>query len=571
MTTPASAMPNTGSQNTTQAPSPTQEQAPRAPQNTPAHPVPVRSAMPPQGMPPRQGMPHYAYVMPPAHPSQPRPPTPFSRGDWLIFALAGIEAVALLVFFNVGTGLVLLPGIGLSLMIYMHLGLVALALGKKARYDHTTIPLIVATLLLGVFPAIYGNLTFRALNLLIVWVLMTVTTFLMSNIWESARLRIESFISAFTTWFLSLFSHVHRPINGMRAAWRSRTKSNPKKTMPIWLGILLAVVVLCVVLPLLFSADAIFAQGFEKIIYSIFIFSVPDFVIRFLILALAWPAFFGVLWGLARTQRTETTAGIVSTGSLRGLRLPTATSLIVLGTLIVVYFAFIWVQAIYLFGGRESALATGSYSEYARSGFFQLVAVAAINLAVALLAAYSAHNRREVDGGLSPSPLPAMLVRAGIIVLLIQTGVILVSAFTRMNLYVDAYGLSILRILTYLGMAFIAVCLLIVCLYTFSRKVPVFAAIFATGIVLWAGFNLINPEARIASYNVKHYLSGDIKEMDVDYFYNLSPGVAPIVEDLRGKVVSREVDDVLDYYRDEVTDAPWQDWSFAYLATDSSE
>lgn len=568
MTTPASAMPKTGSQPPTQAPTPTQAQTPRAPQNVPAHPVPMQGAMPPQGMPPQQGMPHYAYVMPPAQPSQPRPPTPFSRGDWLIFALAGAEAIALLVFFNVGTGLILLPGIGLSLMIYMHLGLVALALGKKARYDRTTIPLIAATLLLGAFPTIYGNLTFRALNLLIVWVLMTITTFLMSNIWESARLRIEPFISAFTTWFLSLFSHVHRPINGMRAAWHSRTKNNPKKILPIWLGILLAIAVLCVILPLLFSADTIFAKGFEKIIYSIFIFSIPDFVVRVFILALAWPAAFGVLWGLARTQRTETTPGIVSTGSLRALRLPTATSIIVLGTLIIVYLAFIWVQAVYLFGGRESALATGSYSEYARSGFFQLVAVAAINLAVALLASYSAHNRREVEGGLSPSPLPAILVRAGIIVLLVQTGVILVSAFKRMNLYVDAYGLSILRILTYLGMAFIAVCLLIVCLYTFSRKVPVFAAIFATGIVLWAGFNLINPDARIASYNVRHYLSGDIKEIDMDYFYQLSPGVAPIVEELQGKVVSRDADDVLEYYRDEVTDAPWQAWSFAFTKAD---
>lgn len=556
MTTPASAIPNTGSQNSSQA------QTPQVPQNTAVNPVPVHNAMPPQ-----QGMPHYAYVLPPQQPPQPRPLTPFSRADWLIFVLAGIEALIFIIAFNIGGDGVMygLPGVGLTLTIYAHLGFVALALRGKARYNLTTILLIAATLLLGAFPTIYGNHTLRFLNLLIVWVLMIFTTFLMSNIWESATMRLAPFVSSVATWFLSIFSHIHRPIDALRVFSRTREKGASKKILPAALGILLAVTALCIILPLLFSADAIFAKGFSDSIGSIFSFSAPALILRSLTLIIMWPAFFGVLWGLARTVKPNQAVTSTATHFARAFRLPAVTTLILLGTLILVYIAFIWVQAVYLFGGRASALAAGSYSEYARSGFFQLVTVAAINLAVALVAAYSAHSRREVEGGLAPSPVPAILMRGGVILLLVQTGVILVSAFKRMNLYVEVYGLSLLRILTYLGMAFIAVCLLIVCLYTFYRNINVFGGTFVAGIVLWAGFNLINPEMRIASYNVEHYLSGDIKEMDVNYFYNLSPGVAPIVEDLRSKVVSREADDVLEYYRDEVKDAPWQAWSLAFL------
>lgn len=554
MTTPASAMPNTGEA--------TPMQASQIPQNNPTNPTPMQGAMP------AQGMPHYAYVLPPQQPAQPRQPTPFSRADWLIFALAGIEALIFIIAFNIGgdSAMYGLPGIGLTLMIYAHLGFVALALRGKARYSRTTIFLIVATILLGAFPTIYGNHTLRFLNLLIVWVLMVVTTFLMSNIWKAAKIRFSPFICAFTTWFLSIFVHISRPLDAVRAFFRTREKGNAKKILPIALGILLAVTALCIVLPLLFSADAIFAKGFSDTIGSLFSFSAPNLILRSITLIIMWPAFFGVLWGLARTSKPSQAVTSTTSSFARALRLPATTSLILLGTLVLVYIAFIWVQAVYLFGGRASALATGSYSEYARSGFFQLVTVAAINIAVALLAAYSAHNRCEGEGGLSPSPLPVMLVRASVILLLVQTGVILASALMRMNLYVEVYGLSLLRILTYLGMAFIAVCLLIVCLYTFYRNVNVFGATFVAGIVLWAGFNLINPEMRIASYNVEHYLSGDIKEFDVNYFWDFSPAVAPTIEEYRRHEVSSLADDVLEHYRDEVKDSSWQAWSFAFLA-----
>lgn len=566
MTTPASAMPKTGEATPTQAP--------HVPQNTPANPVPVQGAMPPQGMPPQQGippqhgMPHYAYIMPPQQPPQPRPPTPFSRADWLIFALAGIEALVFIIAFNIGGDGAMygLPGIGLSLMIYAHLGFVAFALRGRACYNRTTIFLIIATILLGAFPTIYGNHTLRFLNLLVVWVLMIFTTFLMSDIWKSAKMRLSPFICAFTTWFLSIFVHISRPLDAVRAFFRAREKGNTKKILPAVLGILLAVAVLCIVLPLLFSADAIFAKGFSDTIGSLFSFSAPDLILRTITLIIMWPAFFGVLWGLARTSKPSQAVTSTTSSFARALRLPATTALILLGTLVLVYLAFIWVQAVYLFGGRASALATGSYSEYARSGFFQLVTVAVINIAVALLAAYSAHNRREDEGGLSPSPLPAILVRAGVILLLVQTGVILASALMRMNLYVEVYGLSLLRILTYLGMAFIAICLLITCLYTFRQTTPIFATFFVSGIVLWAAFNLINPEMRIASYNVEHYLSGDIKEFDVNYFWDFSPAVAPTIEEYRRHEVSSIADDVLKHYHDEIKNSPWQAWSLAFLS-----
>ena len=69
------------------------------------------------------------------------------------------------------------------------------------------------------------------------------------------------------------------------------------------------------------------------------------------------------------------------------------------GTLLnalVLYALFAAVQFEYLFGGAEAAAMEGGWAEYARSGFMQLVIVAAVNLAALLFCAVRAGHSRPV-------------------------------------------------------------------------------------------------------------------------------------------------------------------------------
>ena len=99
------------------------------------------------------------------------------------------------------------------------------------------------------------------------------------------------------------------------------------------------------------------------------------------------------------------------------------------------------VQFRYLFGGADlvRGLTGMSYAEYARRGFFELVAVAALSLPLLLLADWSLDQRE-------PARARRFRWLAGLMLLLLD--VMLASALFRMRLYTAEYGLTELRFYT---------------------------------------------------------------------------------------------------------------------------
>lgn len=148
----------------------------------------------------------------------------------------------------------------------------------------------------------------------------------------------------------------------------------------------------------------------------------------------------------------------------------------VLAVLDVLYAFFLAVQCAALFGGADYLAQVGiSYASYARSGFFQLVAVAAVNLACLL--ACLALCKGEGRGLRMVQVLGTLLVAA--------SGVLLVSALWRMNLYVGAYGLSFKRALTYWGMAVLAVLLAAALWKVWHRHFHWFRVLLSVGVAGW--------------------------------------------------------------------------------------
>src|SRR5581483_12056672 len=76
-----------------------------------------------------------------------------------------------------------------------------------------------------------------------------------------------------------------------------------------------------------------------------------------------------------------------------------------------------------------------SYAEYARRGFFELVVASALLLPVLLAAGWACSRTRTVS----------RLYRALTVVLVLLLAVVMASALRRLQIYVDAYGLTELR------------------------------------------------------------------------------------------------------------------------------
>lgn len=205
-----------------------------------------------------------------------------------------------------------------------------------------------------------------------------------------------------------------------------------------------------------------------------------------------------------------------------------------------VYLLFAVIQFAYLFGGASAPTMHGGYAEYARSGFFQLVEVAAINLTIVVVTLWA---RRDAPR--------SIVVQLAQVVLLGETLVVDASAAWRMGLYVSHYGLSELRAFTYLGMVAIAALALLAVVRVLRPVFPLYRSAMVTLFALWCAFALSGVDRWVVRYNVEGYASGSVHEIDLDYLVDISPDAADELENLsRGlvgsdSVLARRIDEVL--------------------------
>ena len=181
--------------------------------------------------------------------------------------------------------------------------------------------------------------------------------------------------------------------------------------------------------------------------------------------------------------------------------------------------AFLGLQARALFGGSAYVLATTgvTYAEYARRGFFELVAVAAIVLVLLLLGDWILDRR---------TPDADRRFRAAGWVLVALLGVLMGSALQRMMLYVSYYGLSDTRLYATAGMAWVGVALGWFGLTILRGR----RARFGVGLLVisagWiAALNVINPEAVVVRVNLARALDGH--PFDTQYHARLSADAVP--------------------------------------------
>lgn len=228
------------------------------------------------------------------------------------------------------------------------------------------------------------------------------------------------------------------------------------------------------------------------------------------------------------------------------MRAPPAAYITALALLAALESLFCFVQFTYLFGGAEAAAMQGGWAEYARRGFYQLVLVAAIDLGFVLFC--SARGGRTVwEKALS------LLICA-------LTLVILASAIWRMRLYITAYGLSLLRVMTLWAMAFILLSFVLAAVKILRPGFKFWPCFAALGLYGWIIFNAFSVDVRIADYNVDAYLDGRLASVDIDYLANLSPSTLPALERLYEAEGGAGLKLSIDGLRDTVPRS-WTEWS----------
>ncbi|CAN5912571.1 hypothetical protein BH23ACT10_BH23ACT10_09120 [soil metagenome] len=266
---------------------------------------------------------------------------------------------------------------------------------------------------------------------------------------------------------------------------------------PVLRGLALATPVVIVLALLLASGDAVFA---DLVDVNFDIGTLGGHVVL-LVMGLLVAATLAVQAASPDVRDPRTTVRVLGTVEAATL----------LACLVALFAVFVLTQVVTLLGGAQHVLETADLTraEYARSGFFQLLAVAALTL----LTLGTVRGVVQTDDARGHRRVQLLMATA-----IVLTLAIVAVAIGRLTLYTGAFGLTMLRLYSmifaaWIGVVFVALGAAVAGVGADHRWLLPFAA--ATGIATLLVLNAVNVEGRVVDYNVDRWQRVD--RVDLDY------------------------------------------------------
>lgn len=301
-------------------------------------------------------------------------------------------------------------------------------------------------------------------------------------------------------------------LRGLSAAGKKVEKAN-KSSAAVLLGLVVALPLVIILLLLLASADAAF-EGLLNLLPAI---NGEEPMVVIIFTCFAAPVVYTLCVALVQETPAQAT-------QIRFFRLHPLTVNTVLGAVTAVYVVYLASQLAYFVGGLSGILPENyTLAEYARRGFFEMVLLCLLNLCV--IAAAAAFSRSE-KGNL---PLLTRIFCAGIGMVSLF---FVVSASAKMLLYIHAFGLTRLRVLTEVIMLFLGLTTILVTIWLFQPKFAYMKAVLLLGLSMGALVSWVDVDTAVAAYNVSAYQAGKLDNIDLSHLSSLSSGATPYIATL---------------------------------------
>lgn len=316
-----------------------------------------------------------------------------------------------------------------------------------------------------------------------------------------------------------------------------------------FLGIVISIPFLWIVVALLANADFLFDSLTRKIFDTVF--SSDIIAIGFLIV-FGFLACYCVICASTTVSRHEEVYTVKKADA--------SIAATFLSILCLVYGVFCVIQIVYLFADGLFVLPEQfTYAQYARRGFFELLAVAIINVALMVLCrSFFRENR---------------VLKIAVTFMTCCTYIMIASATYRMLLYIDAYYLTFLRVFVLLSLLIIALILTGVIIAQFKKEFPLFRYCVAVVSICYIAFSFSKPDYYIASYLIEHTQrldTDDVIYLTCELSLDAAPVVLPKLSDgsIYNEIENRYIDGYFSKINSITNDYDIRDFNYAkYLSS----
>ncbi|MBD3279875.1 MAG: DUF4173 domain-containing protein [Candidatus Pacebacteria bacterium] len=391
---------------------------------------------------------------------------------------------------------------------------------RKDKYSLLTWGLAVVSILSGLFLNWRANGFAQSINLIVIFAANLALIFVHAHeviVWKILWLA-KQVIKFIPLWFKQVWNLLRQP--QAKGTGRKTTILTIIKTLTI------TIIVLVFFIGLLSSADPVFAELIEKFRDEIVGRTVVSLVLAFIVM---------VVVTLRRKPKSEDRWNL-KFFSFSDVFIPIA-------AVVSLFAVFLVIQVKYLYGSHEALQSFDlTYSEYVRKGFIELLLTTFFGGLIAYLAVLKSrliatHHQRQLK-----------IIN---VVLIGELFAMLLSALKRDLMYVEVYGLTRVRIVGGMFLAWLAgllILLIVMTLYQQMKERQLFRGLAILSVLVWLSLNIFNVDQMVAVGTPGHH---NYK----DYFYlnNLSedawqvwrdsvPALAADIKDLTSKAELTDVE-----------------------------
>mgnify|MGYP002510255740 FL=1 len=308
-------------------------------------------------------------------------------------------------------------------------------------------------------------------------VFLLTVSFLLATLYDTRKWNLVKYFGSICQTVLMAISELDRPFKDAHWYIKNKMKSRNSKVLYVVLGLVIALPIFMVVVPLLISADAVFRNMTERLLEHL---RLGNILLVLFMWAFMFLASYCILSYLCKKNIKQEVKD--------GRRGEPMIAITIAAMLTLLYLVFSVIQIVYLFMGNMTLPSGYTYAKYAREGFFQLLAVSVLNLIFVLVGLGCFKKSRVLKGILT--------------VMSLCTYIMIASSAMRMIIYIRWYYLTFLRIFVLWGLAVLFLLFTGILLSIIKEDFPLFRYGMAVVTLCYMALSFSHPDYLIAKVNV---------------------------------------------------------------------